>query len=704
MKRLIALLLAGMMLFLAFSALAEETNGEIAEEATEEPTAEPTQTPVPHPDRNYEELVVGNPTPMDGKFFTGMWGNATSDIDVRTLVHGYYLTIWGYDTGIFIPNPVTVNGDLVVEDSNEGERTYTFYLFDDLYYSDGTKITAWDYAFSVLFQAAPEIAETGGLPMDLSYLVGYEDYISGKTPYFAGVRVLDDLVLELRVKDEYLPYFFELYRLGFIPYPIHEIAPGCKVYDDGKGAYIGNEDPKVTEKIFTAELLQATVMDPENGYLSHPTVGCGPYKLTSWDGKECTFEINPYYKGNEDFVKPTIPKLRYKLAENEDMIDKLEADEFQLLNKVVRRDVIERGNQLVSSGKGYTTTNYPRIGLSFIVFTPDRPALQELYVRKAIAHCMDKETLKDEYTYLYGITMDGLIGIGQWMYGMVNGSEDYPVTLPENPTAEDQKKYDEEIAEWESLSLDGLKHYDLNVEEAVRLLEHNGWTLNERGRAFNPATDEVRCKMINGELVKLDLTCAYPYTNYMASSMERYFVPYLKQAGIKLTLIPMEMKELLRSYNDRDIEGIDMFYLGDDFNIEFDPTLFFLAGDPNGPVEDNLAWVHSQMAEYARLMCETEPYDALGFVKKWITFQEHLSDLLPLIPVYSNVYFDFYTSDLTNYDIVRWITWGDAIVPANYYDVYAAMAEMGIDMNMGGEEEPELEGEDEENWDEGWDE
>ena len=708
MKRLFALLLAGMMLFLAVSAFAEEIEEELpeetTEEATEEPDTEPTQTPEPRPERNYEELVVGNPTPMDGKFFTGMWGNATSDIDVRTLVHGYYLTIWGYDTGVFVANPVTVNGELITETVENGDRSYSFYLFDDLYYSDGTQITAWDYAFSVLFQAAPEIAETGGQPMDLSYLVGYEDYISGKTPYLAGVRVMDDYTIKFTVKKEYLPYFFELFRMGFIPYPIHEIAPGCKVYDDGQGIYIGNEDPKVTEKIFTAELLEATVMDPENGYLSHPTVGCGPYVLTSWDGAECTFEINPYYKGNEDFVKPTIPKLRYKLAKNEDMIERLEADEFQLLNKVVRRDTIEQGSQLVSGGKGYMMTNYPRIGLSFIVFTPDMPALQELYVRKAIAYCMDKEALKDEYTYLYGMTMDGLIGIGQWMYGLVNGTEDYPVPpLSENPTEEEQAEYDELIAEWESLSLDGLVHYDLNVDEAVRLLERNGWTLNERGREFNPATDEVRCKMINGELVKLDLTCAYPVTNVMATSMEQYFIPNLAKAGIKLTLIPMEMKELLRSYNDKDVENIDMFYLGDDFNIEFDPTLFFLAGDPNAPAEDTLAWAHSQMAEYARLMCETEPDDALGFVKKWITFQEHLSDLLPLIPVYSNVYFDFYTGDLSNYDIVRWITWGDAIVPASYYDVVAAMEEMGL-YQTGEEEEPELEDEEEENWDdEGWD-
>ena len=679
MKRLIAALLAGIMLLGLFPALAED---ELNEEPETAGTAEPTPTEIPYPDRNYEELVVGNTTPMDGKFFTGMWGNSTTDIDVRTLVNSYYLTTWNYDTGIFHANPVVVSGAVVIVNEEDGARGYIFEIADDLFYSDGTKINAWDYAFSVLIQAAPEVAELGGQPMDLSYLEGYEEYVSGRNPCFTGVRVLTDRMIQFDVKAEYLPYFFELFRLGFLPYPIHEIAPGCKVYDDGEGIYIGNEDRSIPEKIFTKELLEATVMDPENGYLSHPTVGSGPYRMTGWDGEYATFEINPYFKGNELGYKPTIPTLRFTLAKNEDMIEKLEADEFQLLNKVVRRDTIDKGNRLLGSGL-FSVSNYPRIGLSFIVFTPDMPALQEQNVRKAIAYCMDKEQLKDEYTAAYGLAMDGLIGIGQWMYGMVNGTVDYPIELPENPTPAEQAEYEAALEEWKSLSLDGLKHYDLNVDEAVRLLESNGWRLNENGDPFDPAKDEIRCKMINGKLEKLDLTCAYPETNFMAESMEVLFVPYLKEAGIRLTLIPMTMKELLRSYNDKDIEQIDMFYLGDDFNIEFDPQLFFLAGDPEAPKEDTLAWAHSQMAEYARLMCETEPSDALGFVKKWITFQEQLSDLLPLIPVYSNVYFDYYTSDLTNYDILYYITWGDAIVPAVYSRQELKPAEE--------EEEPELE-------------
>ena len=241
MKRLIALLLAGIMLLGLFPAVAEDEiteDTEAAETVQSAETGEPAAIEIPYPDRNYEELVVGNPTPMDGKFFTGMWGNSTTDIDVRTLVNSYYLTTWAYDTGIFHANPVVVNGAVVIVDDNDGGREYIFKLEDDLYYSDGTKITAWDYAFSVLIQAAPEVAELGGQPMDLSYLTGYEEYISGEKSYLEGVRVYNDLMISFTVKPESLPYFFELYRVGFLPYPINEIAPGCKVYDDGNGVYI----------------------------------------------------------------------------------------------------------------------------------------------------------------------------------------------------------------------------------------------------------------------------------------------------------------------------------------------------------------------------------------------------------------------------------------------------------------------------------
>lgn len=647
-KRLTALMLVLGLLF---------CTGALGEDVEAEPTEEPLTV------YSYDELVVGNPTHMDGKFFTGMWGNATSDIDVRTLVNSYYLTVWGYDTGLFRENRQVVSGFAVTEDE-EGDRSYMFALHDDLFYSDGTPITARDYAFSVLFQGAPEIAELGGVPLDLSYLKGYEEYARGDVPYLAGVRVLSDSIIVFTVRHEYLPYFFELYRLGFLPYPIHEIAPGCRVCDDGQGVYIANEDPTVTERIFSKELLEATVMDPDEGYLSHPTVGSGPYVLTGWDGEEATFRINPYFKGDEEGHLPTIPKLRYRLAVNETMIDELKEGKFGLLNKVTRSDTITRGLEI--TGGQYQVQQYPRIGLTFIVFTPDRPALQGKAVRKAMAYCMEKEQIVKDYCGGFGLPMDGLIGLGQWMYQMAVGSLKIDLPLSEDPTPEELREYEETIAAWDALSLDGLTHYEPDTEKAIRLLEEDGWTLNSEGKPFVQGVDDVRYKMIDGKLTGLDLTCAYPETNITAEALETLFLPNLAEAGIRVTLIPMDMKTLLRSYNDRDIEDIDLFYLGDDFNIEFDPQLFFLPGDADAPEEDNLAWVHAHMYELARIMCETEPHDPLTFIQKWITFQEELSDYLPMIPVYTNVYFDFYARELHDYDILKYITWGDAIVPSTF--------------------------------------
>ena len=703
MKRLIALLLALMMLLGQCFALAEgsldatdddteivsdedefidgeddelilDEDGEEDEESgdeeedleDEDEDFEDEEEEFPWVEYDYETLYVANPTHMDGKFFTDMWGNATTDIDVRTLVHGYRLISWDYEFGMFRENHSVCNG-LLVTDDDLGNRTYTLYLYDDLFYSDGTPITAWDYAFSVLFQVQPMIADLGGLPMNLEFLKGYEEYIDpeDEIDYFSGVRVLDNYSISFTVKKEFLPYFFEMFRFSFVPYPIHEIAPGCKVYDDGKGVYIDNEDRTIEEKLFTQELIELTVMDKENGYLYYPTVGSGPYVLTYWDGEICRFDINPYFKGDEDGYKPTIPHLEFTLGVNETMIDQLVTGEFGLLNKVTRADTIIEGLQRTAERSQYTMTNYPRIGLTFIVFTPDRVALQQQKVRQAINHCLEKEEVVRDYVGGFGTAMDGLIGLGQWMYGLVMGTIPYPIELSENPTPEEEREYEALLAEWESLTLDNLWHYDLDVEYAIKLLEQDGWTLNEKGEPFVRGEDEVRYRMIDGELVGLDLTCAYPETNITAESFNELFIPHLADAGIKLTLIPMDMKTLLKSYNDRDIEEIDMFYLGDDFNIEFDPTLFFVDNVENLPLDpDSLPWVHDLMFDLADFMCRTEPGEVLEFMKKWIYFQEKLSEYLPMIPVYSNVYFDFYTRELQNYDILYHITWGDAIVPA----------------------------------------
>ena len=63
-------------------------------------------------------------------------------------------------------------------------------------------------------------------------------------------------------------------------------------------------------------------------------------------------------------------------------------------------------------------------------------------------------------------------------------------------------------------------------------------------------------------------------------------------------------------------------------------------------------------------MRKTEPGDVLSYCQKWVAFQERWTEVLPAIPVYSNVYFDFYTTRLQNYRVTENQTWTQAIVAA----------------------------------------
>ena len=67
-------------------------------------------------------------------------------------------------------------------------------------------------------------------------------------------------------------------------------------------------------------------------------------------------------------------------------------------------------------------------------------------------------------------------------------------------------------------------------------------------------------------------------------------------------------------------------------------------------------------------MRKTEPGDILGYVTAWLEFEKEFAAQVPAIPVYSNVYFDFYPTVLQNYNIEAFVSWGQAIVEAYMSD------------------------------------
>lgn len=615
---------------------------------------------------DYDDIVVGNPTPLNGKFFTEMWGNGTSDIDVRYMVSGYDLVTWDDEASYFRFDRSVVSGAMVNADE-AGNRTYLLALASDLYYSDGTPITAWDYAFSVLLQGSPLIKALGGHPKAMDYLLGYEDYASGATPGISGVRVQADNLISFTVKAEALPYFYELSYLSFCPYPIHAIAPGCTVQDDGAGAYIA-ADPEAEGEGFTVELLRRTILDSEKGYQSHPDPVSGPYKLISFDGDEAVFEINRYYKGNEDGKKPRIKRITYRRAANDTMIQGLAEGEYALLNKVTLASAVTEGLNLCVENPQYTRAIYPRIGLTYILFNPQSPLIQQQNVRQAIAGCLDSDQLIGAYVGNFGLKADGLYGLGQWMYRAVTGVISYPVQLPETATEEETEAYEKDEAAWDALTLEGLTLYPLDTEASAALLDKAGWTLNKQGDSFEAGTDSVRCREVNGALEPLELTMGYLSGGSMEQTFTDAFVKNLAAAGVSLKLVPLHFDSIAQAHADRALEDVDMIYMGDNFNISFDPALFF-ADDEESRETDSMLSVYGELFALAREMDRTQPGAILEYMEKWVRFQERFSQLLPMIPVYTNIYYDFYTKELDDYWIAENTSWGQAIVPARMHSL-----------------------------------
>ena len=592
-------------------------------------------------------LRVGSTTPLQGRFFTSMWGAATSDLDVQELLHACSPVIYDAELTRFRFDHSVVQ-DATAMDDEQGNRTYLLIFYDNMRWSDGTPITARDYAFSILFTMDPAIRETGGTPMDYSWLDGADEYLDGTRSTVSGLRILSDQILQIRVKADALPFFYELSRLMIYPYPASVLAPGITAGDEGEGAFLSAP--------LTAEGIRQAVLDPETGYLSHPTVVSGPYILESYEAPTAKFTINEFFKGTEEGIQPRIGQLEYTLAYNTNMIDLLRAGNIDLLNKVTLSETVRSGIMNQGDSSRFGMDNYARTGLTLLWFMESSPKLQDLEVRQAIAWCFDRQAFTQDYTGPFGVQMDVFSGLGQWMYRLVNGQTEPPVdgSLPEAEYRVAAQAYD-------GLNLDGITTYRLDPVRAADALSEAGWT---RG------PDGTLRRERDGETVELKLVLGIPESEEAAEALQNDFLRHLDAIGIRVTVKKLSMLEIAQAYRGES-RDVDLLYLGENFSISMDPAILAPRSVPaeGQTPENSLSAARQEVYDLAREMVRTEPDDLAGFVRKWISLQEGITRNLPLLPVYSNVYFDFFNRELHDYRITEAVTWGGAVVKSYMSDL-----------------------------------
>ena len=612
-------------------------------------------------------ITVGNTTKVSGDFFTSMWSNNTSDIDVRTMIHGYSPVVWDSQVDFVLDHMVVES----VEGAAAGANTvYTITLQDDLVYSDGvTPITAADYVFSYLLCASAEVAQLGAQTRQYEHIVGYEAYASGESDVFAGVRLLDTYTYSITVKGAYEPFFYNYAYLRTNPYPISVIAPYCQVADDGAGAYLRSMDPEATEAPFTVQVLQETLLDPEKGYRSHPSLTSGPYTLTAYDAQtgQVDFAINPYYKGNYEGVRPVIDTITLVPVLPETMVEQLASGEIDLLNKCVDSDVIL--GSMALAGDGVASRNYARLGYGFCAFACELGATQSQSVRQAIAYSFDRDAFITEYLASFGIAVYSYYGVGQWMTLAAMGS-----LVPGNAQGE-------EALAWEEISLEQLNHYDPDPEAALALLVEDGWTLNEAGEAFDPETDTVRYKEIDGALEPLAIRFAKVADNEGADLVVEQLSNTLPALGFDFSVEEVSFNEMLSDYYREDGQRkYNMNFMATNFANAFDPYYTFIT-DPAVQGATNTSGIaDEELMDLAWEMRVTYPGQYLTYEENWLAFIERFNQVLPTLPIYSNIYFDFFTEWLQNYEPGVYYSWPVAIL----YAYYAEPEEVTADPLMPG--------------------
>lgn len=419
-------------------------------------------------------IIMGNTTDLSGKFRYATFGGTNpgaADLDVQNLSTGLE-TVAITKEGGFEWNPTVVKSH--EETMNEdGTRTYTVTIYDDLKLSDGTPVTVKNYVvFPMVFSSPVGVAAAGKDHQSAMTLEGFKTFNTydgtegSGTKELAGLRMIDDYTYSITVAADYANYFYAISYAGLSAYDVSLWIGDADVKDDGNGVYFTDDFyAKEGDKYVMADHI---VTASQNTDTTYPY--SGPYVVKSYDSadKSAVLELNPNFKGNYEGVKPTIAKVVYKKIVSSTQLEDLKAGTLDVIAGITGGDETNEALALADGSDGkYVYTHYSRAGYGKLGFRADYGPAQFTEVRQAIAYCMDRAKFAKDFTGGYGGVVDGPYYSGSWMY----------------KAAVDQGMI--------------LNAYATSVDSAIEVLTEGGWVYDAEG---NDYVEGVRYKKIPGDI------------------------------------------------------------------------------------------------------------------------------------------------------------------------------------------------------------
>ena len=618
MKKSIVLLLILSMVLSAFlvgcSPSDEPVDTPPVDSGTEDPVEDPGDVAGP-PAEPMGEVIIGHTTELSGDWSAPYFQNNAADRDVVEFTRGYPTVDMKFD-GEYVIDETVVESYTATE-NEDGSKTYEFNIVEGLTYDDGTPITAVDYVTSAALWSSNVIGDLGGTNTFGRKYVGYQAFSRGESKVFPGVRLLGDYTFSVTIAAEELPYFYELANVSVGPTPLwHWTDETVTIQDDGEGVYFSDN--------FTVENFE------ENIYAARRAAppSSGPYKLISFDesSKVAVLEVNDAYVGDFTGQTAKIKNVIYKKINNATALDELSTGAINVLSKTGDGEIINAGLDLVEKG-GFNYINYGRPGYGKITFVADHGPTQFVEVRQAIAHLLDRNDFANAFTGGYGSVVNGPYGEALWFY------------------QETRNEINQRV-----------NQYPYSPEMAVELLEEGGWIYDENGNDYESGIRHK--KLDDGTLMPLVLQWGSTEDNRVSELLviKLQENPDLIAAGIKIEQTLMTFPELL-NYLYREGEdpkyGVPtyhMYNLAADFPPIYDPTTYYTT-DPvqlAQGMNDNYIIDH-ELESLSKAIALTDAEDRDGFKAKFVDYIAKWNELLPDLPLYSNIYHDFFAEKIQDY-------------------------------------------------------
>jgi len=376
---------------------------------------------------------------------------------------------------------------------SEDHLTYTFTLRKNVKFSDGKPLTAKDVVFSYKVVKNPLITDGAALR-------NYYESV-------ANVEAKDDHTVVITMTK---PYFLAEYFLGGLwIMPKHVLDP--KNLTDGY-SFAETGDMAKSQANAALKDFAAWYNTPEVKRDVRLNIGSGPYMFDEWKtGESISLKrSSSWWNAGSDKWNPAYPeKLFYKVINDRSAaVVALKNGEIDFMEYVPAAKFVEELDTVATPfirKATYKTQIY-----SYLGFNMNHPILSDKAIRKAMAHCIDRDAL-----------------IKQVMRSLA--------TAVNSPIYDDRPEYDATI-----------KGVPYNLSEAKKILAAAGWK-DSNG-------DGVLDKVLNGKPTPLALSILVNAGNETREAIAVSFSDELRKVGIKLEVRKLEWSVFLENMRSRKFE------------------------------------------------------------------------------------------------------------------------------------------------------